>query len=514
MYCRDRSGLQPFQIYKLITCTMCYYYLFPKLNVFHQTSDYRLTIISNNFTVIPDVENITMMSELCNAIKDGRSCNRWTSCCSAAVKCCQQQQRNTEVFKPPDNNTLYCPATWDGYACWNTTPAKKRAFKTCPDYVTDGIWAYSREDAYKDCTANGTWWRHPKTHQEWSNYSTCIDAGKHQVIVLVDTTFCLLSIILLLPACTIFLYFRTLRIQHRIRLHLNLFVSLILTSILYLLWNHLFNPDHILHHPGETHMDRNTVGCRILNFVLNYIQSTNYFCMLIEGYYLYRLLAATFERPKTLVPYYIFSWGFPLIPSLIYAAVRGIMFNERCWVFNSEPYDWIMFVPNLLCIAGNLFFLVYILAVLVGRLQSHANEPSNYRRTVKATLVLIPLFGLQQILIMYKPPKETYYAYPYQIISSVVTHSQGGLVSLVFCFFNREVHSNIRSALERIKNTPMRPFDRNSYTTTTQLQTSNARSFIHLNSQFSMAAPRTGQSAKYDNPANYTPLTVINKRQV
>ncbi|CAI9727956.1 calcitonin gene-related peptide type 1 receptor-like isoform X1 [Octopus vulgaris] len=300
-----------------------------------------------------------------------------------------------------------------------------------------------------------------------------------------------------------------LRIQHRIRLHLNLFVSFILTSILFIMWNNLVNRDHIYRHPEETRLHRNTVGCRILNFLISYLRSTNYFCMFIEGYYLYRLLAATFERPKTLVGYYIFSWGFPLIPSLIYATIRGTMFNEKCWVINAEPYEWIMYVPNLLCIMANLFFLVYILLVLVGRLQNHANEPSNYRRTVKATLVLIPLFGLQQLLIIYRPSRENDYAYPYEIISSIIIHSQGGLVALVFCFFNREVHSHIRKAFDRLKDSSVRPADRSSYTTTTQFPAANTRSFIHLNGHSRLVNTNTGQSAKNNNAANYTPLTVI-----
>eukprot|EP00106_Octopus_bimaculoides_P013693 XP_014781135.1 PREDICTED: calcitonin gene-related peptide type 1 receptor-like [Octopus bimaculoides] len=438
IHCRDRSGTQPFHLYKLITCTMCYYYLFPNLNVFHHTLDYNLNVVDSNYSAAPDVENETAMTQLCGAINDYDRCYLWNSCCLAALKCCQEQHRNIQTFTP-NNNTLYCPPTWDGYGCWNMTPAKTRVFEKCPSYVTDGIWAYSTVGAYKDCTSNGTWWRNPQTQQEWSNYSTCIDIEKHHVIIFVDTTFSLFSIILLLPACVIFLYFRPLRIQHRIRLHLNLFVSFILTAILFIMWNNLVNRDHIYHHPEETRLHRNTVGCRILNFVISYLRSTNYFCMFIEGYYLYRLLAATFERPKTLVGYYIFSWGFPLIPSLIYATIRGTMFNEKCWVINAEPYEWIMYVPNLLCIMANLFFLVYILLVLVGRLQNHANEPSNYRRTVKATLVLIPLFGLQQLLIIYRPSRENNYAYPYEIISSIIIHSQGGLVALVFCFLNREV---------------------------------------------------------------------------
>ncbi|GFQ65759.1 uncharacterized protein TNCT_109951, partial [Trichonephila clavata] len=34
---------------------------------------------------------------------------------------------------------------------------------------------------------------------------------------------------------------------------------------------------------------------------------------------------------------------------------------------------------------------------------THANEPSQFRKAVRATLVLVPLFGLHFILVMYRP---------------------------------------------------------------------------------------------------------------
>lgn len=29
-------------------------------------------------------------------------------------------------------------------------------------------------DAYKDCTADGTWWKDPNSNREWTNYTMCV----------------------------------------------------------------------------------------------------------------------------------------------------------------------------------------------------------------------------------------------------------------------------------------------------------------------------------------------------
>ena len=29
--------------------------------------------------------------------------------------------------------------------------------------------------AFKECTSEGDWWRHPQTNLTWSNYTQCVD---------------------------------------------------------------------------------------------------------------------------------------------------------------------------------------------------------------------------------------------------------------------------------------------------------------------------------------------------
>lgn len=52
----------------------------------------------------------------------------------------------------------------------------------------------------------------------------------------------------------------------------------------------------------------------------------------------------------------------------------------------------------------NLFFLLNIVRVLITKLKvTHQAESSLYMKAVRATLILVPLLGIQYVLLPYKP---------------------------------------------------------------------------------------------------------------
>lgn len=71
-----------------------------------------------------------------------------------------------------DDPATYCPAKWDTLLCWPPTLAGTTANQSCPShhYGFD-----NRRLAFRECWPNGTWYIHPKSHKDWSNYTTCID---------------------------------------------------------------------------------------------------------------------------------------------------------------------------------------------------------------------------------------------------------------------------------------------------------------------------------------------------
>ncbi|XP_026464577.1 calcitonin gene-related peptide type 1 receptor-like [Ctenocephalides felis] len=83
------------------------------------------------------------------------------------LKCLEMDR----ALNASQSNT-FCPTTFDGYLCWLRSAPGTRSFQNCPDTVL-GFDPLRR--AHKDCLENGTWFTHPDTGLEWSNYSNCVD---------------------------------------------------------------------------------------------------------------------------------------------------------------------------------------------------------------------------------------------------------------------------------------------------------------------------------------------------
>lgn len=73
---------------------------------------------------------------------------------------------------------------------------------------------------------------------------------------------------------------------------------------------------------------------------------------------------------------------------------------------------------------------------------SYEKVPATSSRTgkaVRATLILIPLLGLQYVVTPFRPEPGTSWEPVYQVTSAVVASGQGLCVALLFCFCNGEV---------------------------------------------------------------------------
>eukprot|EP00105_Crassostrea_gigas_P002808 XP_011415467.1 PREDICTED: calcitonin receptor [Crassostrea gigas] len=101
--------------------------------------------------------------------------------------------------------------------------------------------------------------------------------------------------------------------------------------------------------------------------------------MFCEGFYLHRLMSNAFSPPRSLKVMYVFGWAVPLLSSTLYGILRGILNNESCWTFSYERLEWIFDAPNVLFLFLNLVFLSNILRILLTQMQTHPNEPGNFR---------------------------------------------------------------------------------------------------------------------------------------
>ncbi|CAH1788340.1 unnamed protein product [Owenia fusiformis] len=448
--CRDRRGSLPQVHYNLWTCSQCYAFLFAPDGSPKELESYGLNLRSRNTTynvfpigtlLIPDITNSTNRDQVCSTLKTDE-CTRWTDCCMAAIRCCDRQRS----MPPMPNTGKYCPRTWDGFGCWDDTKPGVYVTQPCPTFIEH---AFPTANAQKICRKNGTWYTQPPQYFEWTDYTKCVSIDNYRVTIFIGIGVNAASVVVLIPAMVIFLVYRTLRSQHRIRIHIHLFASFVFSSIIYILWDVLVYRDRLISAVTESVMYKNTGGCKFLYFLTRYTRTTNYMWMFCEGFYLHRLIVNAFEPPKSLIWFYLVGWAFPAVPVTIYSVLRSVYANENCWVNHFGNHEWWIYAPNLLALLTNLFFLCNILRILLTQLQAHPNEPSSYRRALKATFILIPLFGLQLLFIIYRVPDHSPASYYFEIITAIITNSQGLFVAMIFCFFNGEVFSLLNRSCKR-----------------------------------------------------------------
>jgi len=144
--CRDRFGTVDVTTYRQRACTLCYFYLFPGVGGLRPSSEnYTHLVRSNGSDVaesyVVDSADLASLDHVCRQFaghmggSDG--CSRWIQCCRKADACCRRQRQRaarrqlTSLVDAPAS----CAATWDGFSCWDVTPAGAVVHQQCPEYM-------------------------------------------------------------------------------------------------------------------------------------------------------------------------------------------------------------------------------------------------------------------------------------------------------------------------------------------------------------------------------------------
>ncbi|XP_077299605.1 diuretic hormone 31 Receptor isoform X2 [Arctopsyche grandis] len=353
---------------------------------------------------------------------------------------CNSMNNSTE---PPPG--LYCPGIFDSWLCWPHTAAGTSAFATCPSFVT----GFDRNRlAHKDCEANGTWFRHPVSNKEWSNYTTCVnvdDLSMRQSVVTVYEAGYSISLIALLLSLCLLTYFRSLRCA-RITLHMNLFGSFAANNTLWLLWY-----EAVIKSPNV--ITENPAWCKVLHVIIQYVLLTNYSWMLCEGLYLHTVLVSAFVAEQRLLKGLVaLGWALPAVAVTAYTIVRGTSFesedSKECWM-NESSHTTILVVVVAITIFLNLVFLCNIVRVLCTKLRANpARGSQGPSRTAlqafRATFLLVPLLGLQYLVTPFRPPPGNSWEHVYEYVSATTASLQGLCVATLYCFCNGEVIAQVK----------------------------------------------------------------------
>lgn len=103
----------------------------------------------------------------------------------------------------------------------------------------------------------------------------------------------------------------------RIRIHVQLFTSLALSCILWIIWYKFVIVD-----PNVT--TQNPLWCRVLHIATQYLMISSYFWMFCEGMHLHLVLVVVFIKDKIAMRIFIvIGWILPLIIVAVYSYFRS-----------------------------------------------------------------------------------------------------------------------------------------------------------------------------------------------
>ena len=293
---------------------------------------------------------------------------------------------------------------------------------------------------------DGSWWIHPDTNRTWSNYTTCldpVDISFRRTVNQITVAGLSISLVSLLISLIILSVFPALKCA-RNTIHINTFLSVAINNIAWLLWYFC-----VLSVPDV--WSENSAWCRLLQIFTTYFMLTTYFWMLCEGTFLRMIAVRTFIKEEFWVSCLLaLGWlapGVILIPYVIY---RYQYENELCWMEPNSQSMIFLAVPVITVIIINIYFLYSVVTVLRNKLrfENNFNKKNDVNfKSAKAVLILIPIFGLQFLLMPMRPEQGSTLEYVYEVISSVTTSTQGLAVSLLLCFCNNDVVRQIKITL-------------------------------------------------------------------
>ena len=249
------------------------------------------------------------------------------------------------------------------------------------------------------------------------------------------------SLVALLFSLFIFFSFKSLKCA-RITVHMNMFSSMTLNNISWLMWYRLvlLNPESL---------NKNQVWCRVLHVFTTYFMLTTYFWMLCEGIFLRMFLVNTIIRFEDSFVWFlaIIGWIFPCLSLIPYVWFRTHYENELCWM---DPGRSIIFlaVPAISAITINIFCLCNVIKVIQKKFifeqKFTRNKPDISLKSARAVLILIPIFGVHFLLFPMRPEPGSNLEYVYEVFSCISTSTQGLSVSFLLCFCNNDISSKMK----------------------------------------------------------------------
>ncbi|CAI4226190.1 unnamed protein product [Auanema sp. JU1783] len=380
---------------------------------------------------------------------------------------------NIPYFPQLNDSTLYCNATYDTVLCWPPAPAGTSVTLPCPPLKGLDPTKYIE----KHCDDSGRWaGREPGKYENawgWTNFTPCFRIDYEDVKIAQEVARNArklefvglgLSLVCLIVSIFIFTYFRRLRVFRNL-LHLHLMIAILMVVIIRLVLyiDLIFTGNY---GPHQSPSDGNTINtmpfvCEFMYFLLEYFKTVAFAWMFLEGFVLHNQLVLTvFKAEPSIKPYAMAGYGIPLIHALFWLFV--VLFKkgfkvERCLgSYYLEPEFWILDGPRMAELVVNFFFICNVIRVLWSKVRESHNtsEMDRMKKATKAALMLIPLLGIPNIMqtIPFAPTRYNIMVFAVWTYCASFTYMyQGLMITIIYCFTNKEVINVIKSVWHRYR---------------------------------------------------------------
>ncbi|CAH8451680.1 unnamed protein product [Schistosoma turkestanicum] len=100
----------------------------------------------------------------------------------------------------------------------------------------------------------------------------------------------------------------------------------------------------------------------------------------------------------------------------------------------------------------NMAFLINVIRVLVQRLHTnYGPEIRKLRKAVKAAILLMPLLGITNFIVLLPEPKHPLGFFIVSGIRRVLPTWQGFIISMIYYFMNKDVQRCIQMSIRKFK---------------------------------------------------------------
>ncbi|NXF69695.1 GLR protein, partial [Ciccaba nigrolineata] len=194
------------------------------------------------------------------------------------------------------------------------------------------------------------------------------------------------------------------------------------------------------------------LGCRAAQVLMQYCILANHYWFLVEAVYLYKLLIGAVFSEKNYYRLYLYlGWGTPMVFVVPWMAAKYLKENAEVLIVAGGAVRGGgagLCVP-LPCLPPQINLLIFmrILKVILAKLRANQKGYADYKlRLAKATLTLIPLFGIHEVVFIFATDEQTTGILRYiKVFFTLFLNSfQGFLVAVLYCFANKEVKSEMK----------------------------------------------------------------------